>query len=41
MTAGAAAITSWNVTLTGASVTSLWNGVSTLSGSTVTVRNVP
>ena len=38
--AGASAITSWNVTLSGASVSSVWNGVSTGSGSTVTVRNV-
>ena len=38
--AGASAITSWNVTLSGASVSSVWNGVSTGSGSAVTVRNV-
>lgn len=41
VTAGATAITSWTVTLSGASVGSLWNGTPTASGSTVTVGNAP
>lgn len=41
VTAGASPLTSWTVTLPGASVSSLWNGVATTSGSTVTVRNAP
>ncbi|MDM7854790.1 cellulose binding domain-containing protein [Cellulomonas alba] len=39
VTAGSAAITSWTVTLSDTSVSSLWNGVVTASGSTATVRN--
>jgi len=41
VTAGASAITSWTVTLPGASVGSLWNGVATADGPTVTVRDAP
>ena len=41
VTAGSSAITSWQVTASGTSVSSLWNGVATSSGSTLTVRNAP
>ena len=41
VTAGASAISSWTVTLSGASVSSLWNGTVTTSGSTTTVANAP
>ena len=41
VTAGAAALTSWHVTLPGASVGALWNGVATTSGAEVTVGNAP
>ncbi|MBV1854230.1 cellulose binding domain-containing protein [Catellatospora tritici] len=42
VTAGAAAISAWTVKFTtpsGASITQLWNGVLTVSGSNVTVKN--
>ena len=41
VTAGSSAITSWQVTASGTSVSSLWNGEATSSGSTLTVRNAP
>lgn len=41
VTAGASAITSWTVTLSDTSVSTVWNGVSTGSASAVTVRNAP
>ncbi|KSW14103.1 cellulose binding domain-containing protein [Cellulomonas sp. B6] len=41
VTAGAAALTSWRVTLTGATVSTLWNGVQAASGTSVVVSNAP
>src|SRR6185295_17679084 len=43
VTAGNAAISSWQVTWTlanGQAISQMWNGTPTVSGSTVTVRNV-
>jgi cellulase/cellobiase CelA1 len=43
VTAGTTAITSWTVTFTfanGQTITQLWNGTVTQTGSAVTVRNV-
>lgn len=41
VTAGASAMTSWTVSLSGTSASTVWNGEATGSGSTLIVRNAP